>query len=510
MTWDSSDEACGPATSSFTKRSSSGSDSGAATSIQELSSIVTQILERAPQPVRGRFRLFVRYLRRKPGRWLTVVYSADALSVHRRSPAHLVTVTLDEDALAGTQVRFNASQVQQAELELQAPGIVKVAGLGLMVQVFPADSGLLGLAESCTVARDSILFRVLETAARVQLAEGNWHLCSAEVEPIRYKPSSRCVLRYSLELQRSFGETSVYRELSLYGKVYSDPEKAATLHSLLQQLYAEQARAGEPIMPRPLRMVGRLGLTLNEAIQSVEGAEPLRTGLQALQPRFIRGCAGEVLDVVIPEKELCITAEALARLHTSTIRLPGPLRTGAEEAKRATARAALIASYYSAQAEAVQRLAQQVATRLEVLQPDAYRVAHGGFKPSQLLFCGERAFVVDMDGLCLADAALDVGYFLAYLRPSGLWYHRSGMCAWSQRAMASFRKAYRQALFKHGIGEATTCKILQRACLYEAATLLKIATRRVHRLNSPRPAELSAMLAEITECLSNGHQPDVL
>src|SRR5919197_2146203 len=207
MTWDSSDGACRPATSSFTKRSSSGSDSGAATSIQELSSIVTQILERAPQQVRGRFRLFVRHLRRKPGRWLAVVYSADALSVRRRSPAHLVTVTLDEDALAGTQVHFNASQVLQAELELQAPGIVKVAGLGLMVQVFPADSGLQGLVESCTLARDSPLFTALEAAARALLSDQHWEISAAVVEPVRYKPSSRCVLRYALELQRSFGET---------------------------------------------------------------------------------------------------------------------------------------------------------------------------------------------------------------------------------------------------------------------------------------------------------------
>ncbi len=95
-------------------------------------------------------------------------------------------------------------------------------------------------------------------------------------------------------------------------------------------------------------------------------------------------------------------------------------RTGAKEAKRVRERAGLIAAYNPSEAKTAQRLAKQLGARLEVLQPDAYRPAHGGFKASQLLFHSRRVFVVDLDGFCLADPALDIGYFLAYLRPSGL------------------------------------------------------------------------------------------
>jgi hypothetical protein len=109
--------------------------------------------------------------------------------------------------------------------------------------------------------------------------------------------------------------------------------------------------------------------------------------------------------------------------------------------------------------------------------------------------------MVDFDGFCLADAALDVGYCLAYLRPSGLWYDRPGMRHWFERAATEFVGAYRAAMRERGIARAEIGRILDHVRLYEAALLFKVATRRVHHLNSPRPQELSAMLGEIAACL---------
>ena len=111
--------------------------------------------------------------------------------------------------------------------------------------------------------------------------------------------------------------------------------------------------------------------------------------------------------------------------------------------------------------------------------------------------------MVDFDEFCLADSALDVGYFLAYLRPSGLWYSRPGMRQWFEASAKVFSSTYRQAMLELGSTQATVDGILERSRLYEAALLFKIATRRVNRLNSPRAQELSAMLGEIAACLSD-------
>src|SRR5207248_2298677 len=143
-------------------------------------------------------------------------------------------------------------------------------------------------------------------------------------------------------------------------------------------------------------------------VESTDGTEPARSGLRVLQPCFRREHGGRTADA-IPERELCMTAAALARLHTSTLRFSGPVRTAAGEAARARQRAASLAAYYPSQAELIERTAVRLAARLERLEPGRYRPAHGGFKPSQLLFHSQRVFVLDLDGLCLAYPALDAG-----------------------------------------------------------------------------------------------------
>jgi aminoglycoside phosphotransferase (APT) family kinase protein len=129
-------------------------------------------------------------------------------------------------------------------------------------------------------------------------------------------------------------------------------------------------------------------------------------------------------------------------------------------------------------------------------------LAHGSFKPSQLLF-GEdaRVLVTDLDHCCLADPALDLGYFLAYLRPAALWQGNVRAHAWHKTAASRFRSAYAATIEAAGARPRDVESALARAAIYEAALLLKIAARRVHRLNSPRPHELEAILEEAVMCL---------
>jgi hypothetical protein len=505
-------------------------DPGASLSILDLPGIVTLLYERAQRPLLPGAQkppgLFVRYLRRKPARGLAVVYAVDEIArgnkAHSNDPNRSVSLTLDEQALDGAHICFTEAQAREAPLEIQATGVLHAKDIGLSVQVFPADGSLPALAASCDTTPHSPLFEALQSAARVKLGDDAWQLVYATAEPVRYKPANRCVIRYHLILERGKDEQATLRNLIIFGKVYADPEQARRVQDLQQRLYNEQATRsvgageagseegmlvialqGSPFLPRPLGMIDALGLALNQAVQPTNTRERLVTGTRALRPQMERGRGGEITELVIPVEELWLTAIALARLHTSSVRPDESTpRTGAKEAKRARERAALIARYNPAQAEEVHRLAQQLATRLEALEPDVYRPAHGGFKASQLLFNNHKVFVVDFDGFCLADSALDVGYFLAYLRPSGLWYQRPGMMPWFKSAAEVFTTTYRQAMLELGVTQAPINGILQRSKLYEAALLFKIATRRVNRLNSPRPKELAAMLAEVAACLS--------
>src|SRR5260221_493816 len=373
-------------------------------SILELPSMVRLIFERAQRSLlpeaSGPVGLFVRYLRRKPKRGLAVIYHVDELRSSRGAPAlqhtsnpnRSVSLTLDEEALDGPQIRFSGAQVRQSAVKVEPSGVLRVPELGITVQAFPADASLPALAASCDTSEHGPVFQALQAAARVLLHSTSWSIVSARAEPVRYKPANRSVIRYRLVLE----------------------------------------------------------------------------------------CEG---DDVLRGEELRLTAVALAGLHTSGVRpCEGAPRTGAKEAKRARERAVLIAVHNPGQAAEVQRLAQQLATRLEALQPDSldesgsyYRPAHGGFKASQLLFHSHQVFLVDFDGFCLADPALDVGYFLAYLRPSGLWYQRPGMRQWFEAAKEVFVTTYRQAMVERGIASSIVDGILERSRLYEVALIFKIA-----------------------------------
>jgi Phosphotransferase enzyme family len=500
-------------------------------SILDLPDIVTLLYQRADKHLlpdaQATPGLFVRYLRRKPARGLAIIYTVDELGrankSHSTDPNRSVSLTLDEQALDGARIRFTKTQAQLAPLKVQESGVLRADDIGLSVQAFPADSSLPALAASCDTTSHSTVFEALQAAARMQLGDDTWQLVSAKAVPVRYKPANRCVIRYHLALDHGIDDGATTRILTLFGKVYADPEQARSVQNLQQRLYDEQASktevakntlngeeksviehgGGTPLLPRPLGMVDSLGLTFNAAVQPKNYREQMLTGNRALRPKLEKGKGGEITELVIPTEELWLTAIALARLHTSTVRPDEKApRTGAKEAKRARERASLIAGHNPAQAEEVLGLAEQLATRLETLEPDVYRPAHGGFKASQLLFHSHKVFVVDFDGFCLADPALDVGYFLAYLRPSGLWYHLPGMMPWFQAAAEAFTSTYRHAMLELGITEEVIDGILQRSKLYEAALLFKIATRRVNRLNSPRSKELAAMLEEIAACLS--------
>lgn len=485
--------------------------------IQELPRVVQDLWTLAQQELLpgARPQLFVRYLRRKAGRGLAVMYDACAALPRRQraaAPHRAISLTLDERALAGSAIRVTPAQARNAVVEQSAGGIITAKDLGIVLQAFPADAGLPTLARCCETATGSTLLPSLQEAAHLILAETRWNLHTARAVPIRYKPASRCVMRYDLELTCEH-ESSAPRTLSLFGKVYADPAQARRVQDLMQQIYTEQqALTGSalvgivqqaPFLPRPLLFVADAHLGLNKAVQPLAPGGVLRTGASALAPRLRRSANGIAAPVEIPASELRLAAIALARLHTSQVRSGAlAVRTGAREAQRARERAGLLAGYYPTQAADLQDLAQALTRHLDKLEPSIYRPAHGGFKASQLLYHDETVCVVDFDGFCLADPALDVGYFLAYLRPSGLWYGRQSMRAWFEAAGETFTTTYTRALWELGLSPEETAGIVQRSQLYAAALLFKIATRRVNRLNSPRTQELAGMLKEIASCLA--------
>jgi hypothetical protein len=399
----------------------------------------------------------LRYLRRKPGRGLVAVFGPGG-------SGEVYTVTVDERSLLGE------------------PGPA-----GPTVRRFPDDPQLPHLATAMAPSGHPPLATALEsTVRRLHDVPADQPLLALTAEPVRYKPGDRCVIRYRLV----FGD----RTCTLVAKLYREQAEAQAADDLLARLRTEAAVGWTAA---PLGVVPGLPLALTEDLGSSRDAVPAHSGLDVVLPG-----SADAFEVVRA------SARALAELHTSGLDSGGlSLRTGADEAGKAARRARLLEQYVPELAPVVHRVSSELRAALEELPTDTLRPGHGSYKSSQLLVRDGAVFLVDFDQFCLTDPALDVGYFLAYLRPAGFWYRRAGRRAWFDAAAEAFLSAYAARLAERGESTETCAGIAGRAHVFEAALLLKIAARRVNRLHSPRVGEVAAVLDEVSRSLALAGRP---
>jgi len=409
----------------------------------------------------------LRYLRRKPGRGLVAVFGPD-------QRGQIFTVTVDEQSLA--RMPDGAA-----------------AGDGPTVRQFPVDPKLPHLDTVMAPTGHPDLVTALEsTARRVHDVPPDQPLLDVAAEPVRYKPGNRCVIRYRLvfgDPAAAGGGGAARRTCTLVAKLYQEPEEAQAADELLVRL---RTQAGVSWTAEALGVVPGLPLALTEDLGSSRDPVPAVSGLDVVHP----GSAGAI-------EVVRAAARALAELHTSGLDTADlTLRTGAVEAGRAAKRAQLLEQYVPELTPVVRRVTGALCAALEGLPADTLRPGHGSYKSSQLLVRGGAVFLVDFDQFCLTDPALDVGYFLAYLRPAGLWYRRAGRREWFDAAAEAFLSTYLSRLAERGESADTCAGIAGRAPVYEAALLLKIAARRVNRLHSPRTGEVAAVLDEVSRTLA--------
>ena len=440
--------------------------------------------------------LVIRSIRLKPGRGLTALLVRGR--ARSRAGAGLSSITVGANSLDGARLRFSLPELDRARLETPAPGIASAPGLAVSVQVFPADAGLPALAECLGTECDGSLVSILQSAAQAQVDDHRLTVTAARAEPLRYKIGSRCVVVY--QLRGGDGRCSF-----LVGKVYADAAKALYLYRNLDRLH-RHFRDGGPSIPRPLALSERLGLVLTTAFTADDGgATAGPRGAQRLgqtwRPEFNQPC-GSTLSRT-DRIALRLAGRSIAELHSApTDRLELRLRDGATEANVVMDRTLRLMASHPELATHLQRLGERVAERLKVCVPADRVVAHGGFKRSQLVWAADRVHLVDFDGLCLADPALDIGCFLAYLRPHRMYVRRRDDREWFEAAADEFLAAYREGAVALGRRAEALPDLCERAWLYEASHLFKIATRRLNRLNSQRQAEISAICEEIAGCIS--------
>lgn len=319
------------------------------------------------------------YVRHRPGRGCLVLYELeleDAQTGRRVTTLGHVTALGAGRAdrvwsrLAGSGLVERAARLHP---ELSIGAACRLPELGAVMQLFPIDVRLPGLAEATSA---SVMRTTLGDALHAPAAVR----CSPEL--VRYKPGRRAVLRYRLGTPG----TSV-----VYGKLRADGAGAVQV-----ALAGELIEQGVPT-PSPRAYLPRLRMTVHSEARGTRLAE-------------LRGDRAFV-DWMEP------VAEVLARLHgTRLARLPACSPEGEAADLRAAAETA--ATLLPRRRAEIGRLAARLSARLAAIRPTANTI-HGSFHDDQVVVGEAGAVLVDLDSAALGDPLLDVGHFASYLSAAG-------------------------------------------------------------------------------------------
>jgi aminoglycoside phosphotransferase (APT) family kinase protein len=411
-----------------------------------------------------------RYLRRKAGRGLVVVYSVGRWGRPSRGTPPWLTATVDEHALSSGHTLEELSRT--SDLGQGVPGI--------HLERFPADRRLPAVRDMARVPLSGPVLDAVAAAMGARPGGARVPVRAIAHEVVRYKPGARCVVRYCAPTARG--------PAVVYAKAHADRTIAARSHALATVLWSASGRGRAPV-PRPVGLVDELGVVLDEGVGA--GAPSADT------PRmWARGDEASL--------RVAAAARALAFVHATEPAVEAlPRRECGSDAAAVLERAREVAATLPRCADEVLSVASSVAEALADLPPGPERLGHGAYKPSQLVFdAAGDVWVTDFDGACLSDPARDVGCFLAYLR-SAL---RLPMGASDKRfatLRATFLRGYGDAMDAFGASERELHSTARRALVFEAALQFKIATRRVHRLNSPRSGEARALSHVARACLTS-------
>jgi hypothetical protein len=284
----------------------------------------------------------------RPGRWFAVCFRTGAVE---RASGRPVCPTVTLECRAG-----------QADL----------------IWAFPDDPALPGLA----VAADP---DALRQRLRPRPAE-------VAVEPLRYRPRRRAVLRYRLDDQRV-----------RYGKVVT-PRRANRLLSFAEALRTDGSglRLALPIgrvAPGVLLLPVLPGRPLRDLLLT-GGRLPEPGRLAGLAEELHRGCAATFADPPPLPEGGGIRPDATRRRVDPVTAL-----CAAQMAARLLPEAAVTAG----------RVAEAVINSAEEMELPAERIVHGDLYENQVFVDGDRFGLLDLDDLGPGDPLLDAANFSAHL-----------------------------------------------------------------------------------------------
>jgi phosphotransferase family enzyme len=362
--------------------------------------------------------------------------------------------------------------------------VAALDSLPMAVYAFPIDPELPTLIRASDPTEMLAVFR----GALPEVLGETLMLDACRVQPAKYARRRRCVLSYDLEGRLATSDEPVRH--TLYGKVDADHGELIEplLGALRERALNGAARHGFRV-PRLLAVRPELNLALLEKVPGTRQIGPLiksRVQGQADRPPLAL------------EEAVDACAQIASSLHRWEIEV-APRRTLEDDLSALRPGLEIVARMSPDLGRRLEKSVQQIADADSTLAPLEASLNHGDYTPSQVLFDGDSAGLLDFDGLCRAEPALDVGHFSAYLRLACAKAEqavRTGRSDLGDELSDRFVRTYVRAT---GTAGAEAQRLGGRIGIYEALSLVGIGVRSWQQL---KPVRLSTALWVLEEvCL---------
>jgi aminoglycoside phosphotransferase len=310
------------------------------------------------------------------------------------------------------------------------------ASTGLVLRLFPHDPALPTLPQALDRA-----------TVRWTLAAAGLDLRNAQVSVVHHPRQGACVLRYDVDGSR------------LFAKVYGDDATGSSVAAVQSRL---RNLSGSVRFPTVLSYDPSLRLLLMEAVPGVQLTQP--AGVSA-------------------------AGHALAHLHGQDV-AGAPTRTLADDMVDLDRALAVIGRFRPGVADLLrQAISPAVA---DAADAPAGVLTHGDYTPSQLLWDGTVVGVVDLDDMCVADPARDLGRFIAaFALRASRQIGMSDASAQVSELTGSLAAAYLEAR-PPGQPDHT---LLRRVAVHRALSLARSAARSCRQLKEDRLAAALTLLS---------------
>jgi hypothetical protein len=307
-------------------------------------------------------------------------------------------------------------------------------------------------------------------------------------ELVHYGRYQRCVIRYTVEGRQP--DTSASQNQIIYGKVDGAGSGGLTVPVLaaLREKVHDADKPGFFNIPRSIAYYPDMKLVLIEALPG----EPI---MKTLYQARLRQEITEVPGRLTLDQAIQSSARIAATLHASGIKF-GRRQTMIDEIECLQEDLQLLTGIFPDLGRQLHVWLDEISDFARQSPPLPLCFNHGDFKYSQLVFDGQASGLLDYDGVCQAEPALDLGQFLAYQR-MGLQADGSQEIKAPVTLNDELRDLFLKSYFSASQMELADEVLLRdRVTAYEMISLIRLVSHNWQKLKGPQLLQTFACLED--------------